>query len=136
MVVQLATIRSAKAIAELEEILEQEAEEQGSGGVDKPPNPTPLPPGCPVIKCWRSLARCCTTSPNSPPIATAGHGCARGKPVGRRSSETHQMLVDLIWVDDAQKAAELSSCHLRKAKEYALRAPRSPRSWTFSHDGP
>jgi DNA-binding FadR family transcriptional regulator len=120
MVVQLATDRDPKAIAELERILEEEAAFEGGEGVDKRTEfhaaITRLA-GNKTLEIVSSMLHHIIEKANRSLQPSTG---PRGESAGRRASKTHKMLVDLIKAGDVEKAASLWSRHLQKAEEYVL----------------
>lgn len=120
MVVQLATDRNAKAIAQLEEILEQEAKTKGSEGVDKRTEfhaAISRLSGNKTLEIASSMLHRIIEKANRSLQPVTG---PRGESAGRRASKTHRMLVDLIKAGEAEDAAELWNRHLKKAEEYLL----------------
>jgi GntR family transcriptional repressor for pyruvate dehydrogenase complex len=120
MVVQLAKDRNPKAIAALEEILDQEAKLEGGEGVDKRTDfhaAISRLSGNKTLEIVSSMLHHIIEKANRSlqPATTA-----RGESAGRRASKTHRMLVDLIKAGEADKAAALWSRHLQKAEEYVL----------------
>lgn len=120
MVLQLAKDRNPKAIAELEELLAQEAELSGSEGVDIRSEfhaaITRLS-GNKTLEIVSSMLHHMIEKANRSLQPTTG---PRSESAGRRASKTHRMLVDLIKAGDADKAAALWSRHLQKAEDYVL----------------
>jgi GntR family transcriptional regulator, transcriptional repressor for pyruvate dehydrogenase complex len=120
MVVQLAKSRNAKVIAELEEILEQESQYEGSEGVDARTDfhaAIARLSGNKTLEIVSSMLHHIIEKANRSLQPSTG---PRGESAGRRASKTHRMLVDLIKAGDADKAADLWSRHLQKAEEYVL----------------
>lgn len=120
MVVQLAKERNPRAIAELEEILDQEAKTEGSEGVDKRTDfhaAIARLSGNKTLEIVSSMLHHIIEKANRSLQPTTG---PRGESAGRRASKTHRMLVDLIKAGEAEKAADLWNRHLKKAEEYVL----------------
>jgi GntR family transcriptional repressor for pyruvate dehydrogenase complex len=120
MVVQLAKQRNSKAIAELEKILAQEAELTGSEGVDIRTEfhaAIARLSGNKTLEIVSSMLHHIIEKANRSLQPTTDQ---RGEQARRRAHKTHQMLVDLIKVGDADKAAALWNRHLQKAEEYVL----------------
>lgn len=120
VVVQLAKNRDPKVIAELEEILAQEAELQGGEGIDKRTEfhaAIIRLSGNKTLETISSMLHHIIEKANRSLQPTTG---PRGESAGRRASKTHRMVVDLIKAGDAEKAAALWNRHLQKAEEYVL----------------
>lgn len=120
MVVELAKTRNAKAIAELEEILEQESQFEGSDAVDARTEfhaAIARLSGNKTLEIISSMLHHIIEKANRSLQPTTG---PRGESAKRRASKTHRMLLDLIKAGDVEKAATLWSRHLHKAEEYVL----------------
>ena len=120
MVVQLATDRNPKAIAQLEDLLDQEAKLEGSEGIDKRTEfhaAIARLSGNKTLEIVSSMLHHIIEKANrslQPPTSP------RGESARRRASKTHRMVLDHIKAGDAEKAAELWRRHLQKAEEYVL----------------
>jgi GntR family transcriptional repressor for pyruvate dehydrogenase complex len=119
MVVQLANDQNADLIAELEEIIEWEAQLQpGGGAIDEltafhaaiarlSPNKT--------LQVVSEMLHHIIEKGNRSLQPTSG---TRSQQAVRRSVKTHRMILALIKSGDAENAAELWSRHLQKAEDY------------------
>jgi DNA-binding FadR family transcriptional regulator len=120
MVVELAKSRDPKAIAELERILNEEADVEGGDSVDRRTEfhaaITRLS-GNKTLEIVSSMLHHIIEKANRSLQPSTG---PRGESAGRRASKTHRMLLDHIKAGDADKAAALWSRHLQKAEEYVL----------------
>jgi GntR family transcriptional regulator, transcriptional repressor for pyruvate dehydrogenase complex len=121
MVEQLARQRNAKAIAELEQIVEREA--QLSPGNDTVDQLTDFHAaiarlsGNATLQIVSDMLHHVIEKANRSLQPTAG---ARAAQAVRRSTKTHRMVLDLIKSGDATKAGELWKRHLQKAEEFVL----------------
>ena len=121
MVVQLATDRDPKIIAELEQIVEREAELAGAG--ESPHE---------LIDFHTAIARLSgnktlqIVSDMLRHIIEKAHRSLpsiegpRAQQAVRRSTKTHRMLLDYIKAGDATAAGELWERHLKKVEEFVL----------------
>ncbi|WP_025736722.1 FadR/GntR family transcriptional regulator [Mycobacterium genavense] len=119
LVVQLAQKRDPKVIAELESIVEQEAQlRPGSEAVSQltdfhaaiarlSDNKT--------LQMINEMLHHIIENGNRSLQPTTGANAERAV---RRSAKTHRMILDLIKTGEAEKAGELWSKHLRKAEEF------------------
>jgi GntR family transcriptional regulator, transcriptional repressor for pyruvate dehydrogenase complex len=120
MVVQLATTRNRAAIAELEEVIEREANLTGTAGVDARTDfhaAIARLSGNKTLQLVSEMLHHIIERANRSLQPTKG---ARADSAGRRASKTHRMVLDLIKAGEAEKAAELWNKHLAKAEEYVL----------------
>jgi GntR family transcriptional regulator, transcriptional repressor for pyruvate dehydrogenase complex len=120
MVTELAKRPNSKAIAELEEILAQEAELKGSEGIDKRTEfhaAIARLSGNKTLEIVSSMLYHIIEKANKSLQPTTG---AASESAGRRAHKTHQMVVDLIKAGEADKAAALWKRHLQKGEEYLL----------------
>lgn len=121
MVVQLANERNAKAIAELERIVE--AEEQLQPGSDAVVQLTNFHAaiarlsGNKTLQIVSDMLHHIVEKANRSLQPTEG---ARAEQAVRRSAKTHRMVLDLIKTGEAEKAGDLWQKHLRKAEEFVL----------------
>jgi len=121
MVVQLATERNAKAIAELECIVE--AEEQLKPGSDAVVQLTDFHAaiarlsGNKTLQIVSDMLHHIVEKANRSLQPTEG---ARAAQAVRRSAKTHRMALELIKAGEADKAGELWKKHLQKAEEFVL----------------
>jgi GntR family transcriptional regulator, transcriptional repressor for pyruvate dehydrogenase complex len=120
MVVHLATTRNRAAIAELEEVIEREANLTGTAGVDARTDfhaAIARLSGNRTLQLVSEMLHHIIEKANRSLQPTKG---ARADSAGRRASKTHRMVLDLIKAGEADEAAELWNKHLRKAEEYVL----------------
>jgi GntR family transcriptional repressor for pyruvate dehydrogenase complex len=120
MVVQLAKTRNRAAIAELEEVIEREANLTGTAGVDARTDfhaAIARLSGNKTLQLVSEMLHHVIERANRSLQPTKG---ARADSAGRRASKTHRMVLDLIKAGEAEKAAELWNKHLAKAEEYVL----------------
>jgi GntR family transcriptional regulator, transcriptional repressor for pyruvate dehydrogenase complex len=117
----LARHGSAKAIAELEQIVEREA--QLSPGNDTVDQLTDFHAaiarlsGNATLQIVSDMLHHVIEKANRSLQPTAGPLAAQAV---RRSTKTHRMVLDLIKAGDATKAGELWKRHLQKAEEFVL----------------
>src|SRR4051812_18899467 len=121
MVVQLAKDQNPAVIAELEKIVEREAELQpGSDSVDQLTDfhaAIARLSGNKTLQIVSDMLHHIVEKANRSLQPTKG---AKAESANRRSGKTHRMLVELIKAGDAEKAGELWSRHLKGAEEYVL----------------
>jgi GntR family transcriptional repressor for pyruvate dehydrogenase complex len=121
MVQQLAKQRNAKAIAELEQIIEREAQlSPGNEAVDQLTDfhaAIARLSGNATLQIVSDMLHHVIEKANRSLQPTAG---ARAEQAVRRSIKTHRMVLDLIKAGDADKAGELWKRHLQKAEEFVL----------------
>ena len=121
MVVQLAKEHSAKAIAELERIVD--SEEQLTPGNDAVVQLTDFHAaiarlsGNKTLQIVSDMLHHIVEKANRSLQPTEG---ARAEQAVKRSSKTHRMVLELIKAGDADKAGELWKKHLQKAEEFVL----------------
>jgi len=121
LVIQLATDRKPRVIAQLESIVDQEAELQpGAAAVDQltafHAAITRLS-GNKTLQMISEMLHHIVEKANRALQPTTGSSAEQAM---RRSIRTHRMLVDLIKAGEAEQAGDLWSRHLRKAEEYVL----------------
>jgi GntR family transcriptional repressor for pyruvate dehydrogenase complex len=118
-VVQLATDRDPKVIAELEAIVEQEAGlRPGSDAVDQLTGfhvAIVKVSGNKTLQIISEMLHHIVEKANRSLQPTIGASAERAM---RRSIKTHRMVLELIKAGEADEAGELWSRHLRKAEEY------------------
>jgi GntR family transcriptional regulator, transcriptional repressor for pyruvate dehydrogenase complex len=121
MVIQLAKDRNPKIIAELEEIVEQEAahatgDEAVAVRTDFHAAIARLS-GNKTLQIVSAMLHHIIEKANRSLQPNKG---ARAESAQRRSAKTHRMLVEHIKAGDVDKAADLWSRHLKQAEEYVL----------------
>lgn len=121
MVIQLATDQDPKIIAELEEIVEREAELAGTGVIAHELNDfhTAIArlSGNKTLQIVSEMLRHIIEKAHRSLAPIEG---SRAQQAVRRSTKTHRMLVDHIKAGDAQAAGELWERHLKKVEEFVL----------------
>jgi GntR family transcriptional repressor for pyruvate dehydrogenase complex len=121
MVQQLAKQRNAKAIAELEQIVEREAQlSPGNEAVDQLTDfhaAIARVSGNATLQIVSDMLHHVIEKANRSLQPTAG---TRAEQAVRRSVKTHRMVLDMIKAGDADKAGELWKRHLQKAEEFVL----------------
>ena len=120
IVVQLAKDKSKTVIAELEDIVNREAQLKGSEAMDARTDfhaAIARLSGNKTLQMINEMLHHIIEKGNRslPPITGP-----RAEQAARRSSKTHRMVLDLIKAGDGDKAGELWSRHLRKAEEFLL----------------
>ena len=121
MVVQLAKDRDPAVIAELEEMVERDAQLiKGAQATDQLTDfhaAIARLSGNKTLQIVSAMLHHIIEKANRSLQPTAG---ARAEQAVRRSAKTHRMIVDLIKAGEAEEAGELWSRHLRKAEEFVL----------------
>lgn len=121
MILQLAKDRDPAVIAELEEMVERDA--QLIKGADASDQLTDFHAaiarlsGNKTLQIVSAMLHHIIEKANRSLQPTVG---TRAEQAVRRSAKTHRMIVDLIKAGEAEKAGELWSRHLRKAEEFVL----------------
>jgi len=120
MVVQLAKDQNEAVIAELEEIVNREAQLKGTEAIDARTDfhaAIARLSGNKTLQMINEMLHHIIEKGNRSLQPSTG---PRAEQAARRSSKTHRMVLDLIKVGDADKAGELWSRHLQKAEEFLL----------------
>jgi GntR family transcriptional regulator, transcriptional repressor for pyruvate dehydrogenase complex len=120
MVVQLAKDQNEAVIAELEEIVNREAQLKGTEAIDARTDfhaAIARLSGNKTLQMINEMLHHIIEKGNRSLQPSTG---PRAEQAARRSSKTHRMVLDLIKAGDADKAGELWSRHLRKAEEFLL----------------
>jgi GntR family transcriptional regulator, transcriptional repressor for pyruvate dehydrogenase complex len=120
MVVQLAKDQNEAVIAELEEIVNREAQLKGTEAIDARTDfhaAIARLSGNKTLQMINEMLHHIIEKGNRSLQPSTG---PRAEQAARRSSKTHRMVLDLIKAGDADKAGELWSRHLQKAEEYVL----------------
>jgi GntR family transcriptional repressor for pyruvate dehydrogenase complex len=120
MVVQLAKDQDPAIIAELEEIVDREAQLKGTEAIDARTDfhaAIARLSGNKTLQMINEMLHHIIEKGNRSLQPSTG---PRAEQAARRSSKTHRMVLDLIKAGDADKAGELWSRHLQKAEEYVL----------------
>ena len=120
MVIQLANDRDPAVIAELEEMVERDAQLKGADAADQLTDfhaAIARLSGNKTLQIVSAMLHHIIEKANRSLQPTAG---PRAEQAVRRSAKTHRMIVELIKAGDAEKAGELWSKHLRKAEEFVL----------------
>jgi len=120
MVVQLAKDQDPAIIAELEEIVDREAQLKGTEAIDARTDfhaAIARLSGNKTLQMINEMLHHIIEKGNRSLQPSTG---PRAEQAARRSSKTHRMVLDLIKAGDADKAGELWSRHLRKAEEFLL----------------
>ncbi len=121
MVVQLAKDRDPAVIAELEDMVERDAQLiKGAHAADQLTDfhaAIARLSGNKTLQIVSAMLHHIIEKANRSLQPTAG---TRAEQAVRRSAKTHRMIVDLIKAGEAEKAGELWSRHLRKAEEFVL----------------
>ncbi len=121
MVAQLAKSRDPAVIAELEEIVEREANlPRGELAVDQLTDfhaAIARLSGNNTLQMVSEMLHHIIVKGNRSLQPTTG---PRAEQATRRSAKTHRMLLDMIKAGEADQAAELWGRHLQKAEEYVL----------------
>jgi GntR family transcriptional regulator, transcriptional repressor for pyruvate dehydrogenase complex len=121
MVEQLAADRNSKVIAELEQIVELEAQlKPGSEAVDQLTDfhaAIARLSGNATLQIVSDMLHHIIAKANRSLQPTAGD---RAEQAVRRSAKTHRMVLDLIKDGHAEKAGQLWKRHLQKAEEFVL----------------
>ena len=120
MVVQLAKDQNEAVIAELEEIVNREAQLKGTEAIDARTDfhaAIARLSGNKTLQMINEMVHHIIEKGNRSLQPSTG---PRAEQAARRSSKTHRMVLDLIKAGDADKAGELWSRHLHKAEEYVL----------------
>jgi len=119
MVVQLAKDQNPAVIAQLEQIVEKEAElRPGAETIDQLTDfhaAIARLSGNKTLQIVSDMLHHIIEKANRSLQPTKG---ARAEQAVRRSVKTHRMVLDMIKAGDAEKAGELWSRHLRKAEEF------------------
>ena len=120
MVVQLAKDQNEAVIADLEEIVNREAQLKGTEAIDARTDfhaAIARLSGNKTLQMINEMLHHIIEKGNRSLQPSTG---PRAEQAARRSSKTHRMVLDLIKVGDADKAGELWSRHLQKAEEFLL----------------
>jgi len=120
MVVQLAKDQNEAVIADLEEIVNREAQLKGTEAIDARTDfhaAIARLSGNKTLQMINEMLHHIIEKGNRSLQPSTG---PRAEQAARRSSKTHRMVLDLIKAGDADKAGELWSRHLQKAEEFLL----------------
>lgn len=120
IVVQLAKDKNKTVIAELEDIVNREAQLKGSEAIDARTDfhaAIARLSGNKTLQMINEMLHHIIEKGNRSLQPITG---PRAEQAARRSSKTHRMVLDLIKAGDGVRAGELWSRHLRKAEEFLL----------------
>jgi DNA-binding FadR family transcriptional regulator len=121
MVEQLAKDRDPRAIAELEQIVDRQAQlDPGSESVDQLTDfhaAISRLSGNNTLQIVSDMLHHIIEKANRSLQPTKG---ARAEQAARRSAKTHRMVLEMIKAGEPQKAGELWKRHLQKAEEFVL----------------
>ncbi|MFF7945132.1 FadR/GntR family transcriptional regulator [Nocardia gamkensis] len=121
MVIHLATKRDPNVIAELEQIIEREAELAATGGAGHELNDFHVAiarlSGYKTLQMVSDMLHHVIEKAHRSLPVTEG---PRAREALRRSAKTHRMLLDYIKAGDAKAAGELWERHLKKVEEFVL----------------
>lgn len=120
MIIELANTRRRAAIAQLEEILDQQRDEEGESAVESHTAfhiAIARLSGNKTMQIVSEMLYHIIEKADRSLQPTRG---PRAASAGRRAAKTHRMVLEMIKAGDADGAGELWSRHLKKAEEFAL----------------